>query len=93
MYEALAIYLLAGHRPEGRRAAGQQPLGTVLPQAVAAIALAQRSAAAFPLLRAKLARPDAASIAAITARCRWSRSPWRPAISPRSRSTLKATCR
>jgi len=65
MYEALAIYLLLAIGLKGGVQLAQQPLATVLPQAVAAIALgAAIPLLLFPLLRMKLARPDAASIAA-----------------------------
>jgi hypothetical protein len=65
MYDALAIYLLLAIGLKGGVQLAQQPLATVLPQALAAIALgAAIPLLLFPLLRAKLARPDAASIAA-----------------------------
>ena len=65
MYEALAIYLLLAIGMKGGVQLAQQPIATVLPQALAAIALgAAIPLLLFPLLRAKLARPDAASIAA-----------------------------
>ena len=65
MYDALAIYLLLAIGLKGGVQLAQQPLDTVLPQALAAIALgAAIPLLLFPLLRAKLARPDAASIAA-----------------------------
>lgn len=65
MYEALAIYLLLAIGLKGGVQLAQQPLATVLPQAAAAIALgAVTPLLLFPLLRAKLARPDAAAIAA-----------------------------
>ena len=65
LYEALAIYLLLAIGLKGGVQLAQQPLATVLPQALAAIALgAAIPLLLFPLLRAKLARPDAASIAA-----------------------------
>jgi hypothetical protein len=65
MYDALAIYLLLAIGLKGGVQLAQQPLATVLPQAIAAIALgAAIPLLLFPLLRAKLARPDAASIAA-----------------------------
>ena len=65
LYEALAIYLLLAIGLKGGVQLAQQPLDTVLPQALAAIALgAAIPLLLFPLLRAKLARPDAASIAA-----------------------------
>ena len=65
LYEALAIYLLLAIGLKGGVQLAQQPLATVLPQALAAIALgAAIPLLAFPVLRLKLARPDAASIAA-----------------------------
>ena len=65
MYDALAIYLLLAIGLKGGVQLAQQPLATVLPQALAAIALgAAIPLLLFPLLRTKLARPDAASIAA-----------------------------
>ena len=65
MYEALAIYLLLAIGLKGGVQLAQQPLATVLPQALAAVALgAAIPLLLFPLLRVKLARPDAASIAA-----------------------------
>ncbi|MBK9246064.1 MAG: sodium-dependent bicarbonate transport family permease [Burkholderiales bacterium] len=65
MYEALAIYLLLAIGLKGGVQLAQQPLATVLPQALAAIALgAAIPLLLFPLLRARLPRPDAASIAA-----------------------------
>src|SRR5512137_1055572 len=65
LYDALAIYLLLAIGLKGGVQLAQQPLATVLPQAAAAIALgATIPLLLFPLLRAKLARPDAASIAA-----------------------------
>jgi hypothetical protein len=65
MYDALAIYLLLAIGLKGGVQLAQQPLATVLPQTLAAIALgATIPLLLFPLLRAKLARPDAASIAA-----------------------------
>jgi len=65
LYDALAIYLLLAIGLKGGVQLAQQPLATVLPQAVAAIALgAAIPLLLFPLLRTKLARPDAASIAA-----------------------------
>jgi uncharacterized protein len=65
MYDALAIYLLLAIGLKGGVQLAQQPLATVLPQALAAIALgAAIPLLLFPLLRATLARPDAASIAA-----------------------------
>jgi len=65
MYEALAIYLLLAIGLKGGVQLAQQPLATVLPQALAAIALgAAIPVLLFPLLRVRLAWPDAASIAA-----------------------------
>jgi len=65
LYEALAIYLLLAIGLKGGVQLAQQPLATVLPQALAAIALgAAIPLLAFPVLRLKLARADAASIAA-----------------------------
>lgn len=65
MYDALAIYLLLAIGLKGGVQLVQQPLGTVLPQALAAMALgAAIPLLLFPLLRIKLARADAASIAA-----------------------------
>jgi len=65
MYDALAIYLLLAIGLKGGVQLAQQPLATVLPQALAAIALgAAIPLLLFPLLRARLPRPDAASIAA-----------------------------
>ncbi len=65
LYEALAIYLLLAIGLKGGVQLAQQPLATVLPQALAAIALgAAIPLLLFPLLRLKLARADAASIAA-----------------------------
>jgi len=65
MYDALAIYLLLAIGLKGGVQLAQQPLATVLPQALAAIALgAAIPLLLFPLLRTRLARPDAASIAA-----------------------------
>jgi hypothetical protein len=65
LYDALAIYLLLAIGLKGGVQLAQQPLATVLPQALAAIALgAAIPLLLYPLLRAKLARPDAASIAA-----------------------------
>ena len=65
LYEALAIYLLLAIGLKGGVQLAQQPLATVLPQALAAVALgAAIPLLVFPLLRLKLARADAASIAA-----------------------------
>lgn len=65
LYDALAIYLLLAIGLKGGVQLAQQPLATVLPQALAAIALgACIPLLAFPILRLKLARADAASIAA-----------------------------
>jgi hypothetical protein len=65
LYDALAIYLLLAIGLKGGVQLAQQPVATVLPQALAAIALgAATPALLYPLLRTKLARPDAASIAA-----------------------------
>jgi len=65
MYDALAIYLLLAIGLKGGVQLAQQPLAAVLPQALAAIALgAAIPLLLYPLLRTKLARPDAASIAA-----------------------------
>ena len=65
LYEALAIYLLLAIGLKGGVQLAQQPLASVLPQALAAIALgAAIPLLLFPLLRLKLARADAASIAA-----------------------------
>lgn len=65
LYEALAIYLLLAIGLKGGVQLAQQPLATVLPQALAAIALgAAIPLLLFPVLRLKLARADAASIAA-----------------------------
>jgi hypothetical protein len=65
LYDALAIYLLLAIGLKGGVQLAQQPVATVLPQALAAVALgAAIPLMLFPLLRAKLARPDAASIAA-----------------------------
>jgi len=65
LYDALAIYLLLAIGLKGGVQLAQQPVATVLPQALAAVALgAAIPLLLFPLLRAKLARPDAASIAA-----------------------------
>jgi uncharacterized protein len=65
LYEALAIYLLLAIGLKGGVQLAQQPLATVLPQALGAIALgALIPLLLFPVLRTKLARPDAASIAA-----------------------------
>ena len=65
MYDALAIYLLLAIGLKGGVQLAQQPLATVLPQALAAIALGGAiPLLLFPLLRLKLGRPDAASIAA-----------------------------
>jgi hypothetical protein len=65
LYDALAIYLLLAIGLKGGVQLAQQPLAQVLPQALAAIALgAAIPLLLFPLLRLKLARADAASIAA-----------------------------
>ncbi len=67
IYDALAVYLLLAIGLKGGVQLAQQPLATVLPQAVAAIALgAVIPLLVFPVLRAagKLGRADAASIAA-----------------------------
>jgi hypothetical protein len=65
LYEALAIYLLLAIGLKGGVQLAQQPLAAVLPQALAAVALgAAIPLLLFPLLRVRLARPDAASIAA-----------------------------
>jgi hypothetical protein len=65
LYDALAIYLLLAIGLKGGVQLAQQPLAQVLPQALAAIALgAAIPLLLFPLLRTRLARPDAASIAA-----------------------------
>ena len=65
LYEALAVYLLLAIGLKGGVQLAQQPLASVLPQALAAIALgAAIPLLLFPLLRAKLSRADAASIAA-----------------------------
>jgi hypothetical protein len=65
LYETLAIYLLLAIGLKGGVELAQQPLATVAPQALAAIALgAAIPLLLFPLLRAKLPRADAASIAA-----------------------------
>jgi hypothetical protein len=65
LYEALAIYLLLAIGLKGGVQLAQQPLASVLPQAAAAVALgAAIPLLLFPLLRLKLARADAASIAA-----------------------------
>jgi hypothetical protein len=65
MYEALAIYLLLAIGLKGGVQLAQQPLATVLPQALAAVALgAAIPLLLYPLLRLKLPRADAASIAA-----------------------------
>jgi hypothetical protein len=65
MYEALAIYLLLAIGLKGGVQLAQQPLAAVLPQALAAIALgAAIPLLLYPLLRLKLPRADAASIAA-----------------------------
>jgi hypothetical protein len=65
LYDALAIYLLLAIGLKGGVQLAQQPLATVLPQALAAVALgAAIPLLLFPLLRSRLARPDAASIAA-----------------------------
>jgi hypothetical protein len=67
LYDALAIYLLLAIGLKGGVQLAQQPVAAVLPQALAAIALgAAIPLLVFPLLRTagRLARPDAASIAA-----------------------------
>ena len=65
LYDALAIYLLLAIGLKGGVQLAQQPLATVLPQALAAIALgAAIPLLLFPLLRLRLPRADAASIAA-----------------------------
>ena len=65
LYETLAIYLLLAIGLKGGVQMAQQPVATVLPQALAAVALgAAIPLLLYPLLRARLARPDAASIAA-----------------------------
>jgi hypothetical protein len=65
LYDALAIYLLLAIGLKGGVQLAQQPLAQVLPQALAAIALgAVIPLLLFPVLRTRLARPDAASIAA-----------------------------
>jgi hypothetical protein len=65
LYDALAIYLLLAIGLKGGVQLAQQPLATVLPQALAAIALgAAIPLLLFPMLRLKLPRADAASIAA-----------------------------
>jgi hypothetical protein len=65
LYETLAIYLLLAIGLKGGVQLAQQPIATVLPQAIAAVALgAAIPALLFPVLRLKLPRADAASIAA-----------------------------
>ena len=67
LYDALAIYLLLAIGLKGGVQLAQQPVATVLPQAMAAIALgAAIPLLAFPVLRkaGRFSRPDAASIAA-----------------------------
>jgi hypothetical protein len=67
MYEALSIYLLLAIGIKGGVELAQQPVATVLPQAVAAIALgAAIPFLLFPVLSrvGRLARADAAAIAA-----------------------------
>jgi hypothetical protein len=67
MYEALSIYLLLAIGIKGGVELAQQPLGTVLPQALAAMALgASIPFMLYPVLRGlgKLAPADSASIAA-----------------------------
>jgi uncharacterized protein len=65
LYDALAIYLLLAIGLKGGVQLAQQPLATVLPQALAAIALgAAIPLLLFPLLRSEAGAPDAASIAA-----------------------------
>ncbi|HVL54929.1 MAG TPA: sodium-dependent bicarbonate transport family permease [Burkholderiaceae bacterium] len=67
LYEALSIYLLLAIGFKGGVQLAQQPLGPLLPLALAAIAIsAVTPLALFPLLRrlVRLPRPDAASIAA-----------------------------
>jgi hypothetical protein len=65
LYEALAIYLLLAIGLKGGVQLAQQPLATVLPQAAAAVGLgAAIPLLLFPLLRLRLPRADAASIAA-----------------------------
>jgi hypothetical protein len=65
LYETLAIYLLLAIGLKGGVQLAQQPIATVLPQAIAAVALgAAIPALLFPVLRLRLPRADAASIAA-----------------------------
>jgi hypothetical protein len=67
MYEALSIYLLLAIGIKGGVELAQQPLGTVLPQALAAMTLgASIPFMLYPILRwlGKLAPADSASIAA-----------------------------
>ncbi|MCU0950622.1 MAG: sodium-dependent bicarbonate transport family permease [Burkholderiaceae bacterium] len=67
MYEALSIYLLLAIGIKGGVELSQQPIGTVLPQAVAVVAMgATIPFLLFPVLHrlGKLARADAAAIAA-----------------------------
>jgi len=67
MYEALSIYLLLAIGIKGGVELAQQPLGTVLPQALAAMALgASIPFMLYPVLRGlgKLGPADSASIAA-----------------------------
>jgi hypothetical protein len=67
MYEALSIYLLLAIGIKGGVELAQQPVATVVPQALAAIALgASIPFLLFPLLHrlGKLSRPDSAAIAA-----------------------------
>ena len=67
MYEALSIYLLLAIGIKGGVELSQQPIGTVLPQALAVVAMgAAIPFLLFPVLHrlGKLARADAAAIAA-----------------------------
>ena len=67
LYETLAIYLLLAIGLKGGAELARHPLATVLPQALAAVAVsAAIPLLAFPVRRSmgKMSRPDAASIAA-----------------------------
>jgi hypothetical protein len=67
MYEALSIYLLLAIGIKGGVELAQQPVGTVLPQAIAVVVMgAAIPFLLFPVLHrlGKLARADAAAIAA-----------------------------
>ncbi len=67
LYETLSIYLLLAIGLKGGAQLAQQPIGTVLPQAIVAVVLgAAIPFALYPVLRrvGKLPRPDSAAVAA-----------------------------